>query len=711
MSAPNRYTTIFIASLLALSAATLWGLSQRNEQAEMLLEQAQQKELVDGQLEEAIRIYKDVLARFPNNRAAGARALVQMGQCYEKLGKDEARKAYERVLQEYADQSAPAEQARTRLAALRKPAGRLSGMVTRKIWTGPGADMLGSVSSDGRHLSYTDWQTGDVAIRDLESGNNRRLTNKGSWDSSSEFAVYSRISPDGKQVAYAWFNKEYFYDLRLVALDQPKPRVLYSDNDLEYLAPEGWSPDGNRVVAIFAHKDRSNQITLVSLADGSVRVLKTLGWRMPLKTALSPDGRFIAYDFEQQEDSPRRDISLLSTDGKRESVLIQHPANDLYPVWTPDGKHILFASDRTGSMGFWALRVADGQPQGRPELIKEDVGRRILPMGFTREGSFYYGIETGMIDVYTASLDLKTGKLLDSPSKATERFVGSSSKPDWSPDGRYLAYISRRGLFESAWQGSFVVCIRSLETGEERDLAPKVRYINDLRWSPDGGSILLQATDAKNRGGLYHMDVKSGNVAPLMQVREGEYIGRHAWSPDGKSVFYLRQEPTPKRFSIVARSLQTGQEREVCANSAVGSVIHSFEVSPNGQWVVFWYYDGATRVQSLKVVPSSGGMPRELVRAEKGENIPGFTPLVWSPDGSQVFFTKGPASDQDLTFGLWRVPAEGGAAQSVDLAMEGLRDVRVHPDGKRIAFSAGQFLGGVEIWVMENFLPPTRSHK
>jgi Tol biopolymer transport system component len=704
MANPNRYTTIIVASLLALSAATLWGLSQRNEQAEMLLEQAQQKELVDGQLEGAINIYKDVLARFPKNRAASAKALVQMGQCYEKLGKVEARNAYERVLRDYADQSAPAEQARTRLVALRKPPGGASELVTRKIWAGRSVDMMGSVSSDGRHLSYTDWETGDLAVRDLETGKNRRLTNKGSWNDSSEFSLYSRLSPDGKQVAYAWFNKELFYDLRLVALDQPKPRVLYSNKGMDYIQTEGWLPDGNHVAVVFPQKDLSNQIALVSLADGSVRVLKTLGWRMPLKTAVSPDGRFIAYDFEQQEDSPKRDISLLSTDGKRESVLIQHPANDLYPVWTPDGKHILFASDRTGSMSFWALRVADGQPQGRAELVKEDVGRRILPMGFTREGSFYYGIETGMIDVYTASLDFKTGKLLDPPSKATERFIGSNSRPDWSPDGRYLAYISRRGLFESEWQGSFVVCIRSLETGEERDLAPKLGYIVALRWSPDGGSILLQATDAKNRGGLYHMDVKSGNVAPLMQVREGEYIGRHAWSPDGKSVFYLRQEPSAKKYSIVARALETGQEREVCTAQA-DSVIQSFDVSPTGQWIVFWNYDGAVHAQCLKVVPSSGGTPRELVRAEKGENIPGFTPLVWSPDGSQVFFTKGPASDQDHTFGLWRVPAEGGAAQRVDLAMEGLRDVRIHPDGKRIAFSAGQFLGGVEIWVMENFLP------
>ncbi len=77
----RRWTTIFFASLFALSAAGLRVAGQRNDQAEMLLEQARQKELVDGKPEEAIRICMDVLSRYPNNRAAGAKALVQMGQC------------------------------------------------------------------------------------------------------------------------------------------------------------------------------------------------------------------------------------------------------------------------------------------------------------------------------------------------------------------------------------------------------------------------------------------------------------------------------------------------------------------------------------------------------------------------------------------------------------------------------------------------------
>jgi len=701
MSNPNRYTTIIVACLLVLSAATLWGISQRNEQAELLLEQAQQKELVDGQLESAIAIYKDVLARFSKNRAAGAKALVQMGRCYEKLGKDEARKAYERVLQDYGDQGAAAEQARMRLAALRKPGGGASELVTRKVWSGPYVDIEAAVSSDGRHLSYTDLETGDLAVRDLETGTSRRLTKAGLWE---EYAEYSAISPDGKQVAYGWSNKDESCDLRLIGLDGSKPRILYGNRHLDWIQPAEWSPDGKQILATFFGKDGTNQIVLVSAADGSVRVLKELGWRMPAKPAISPDGYFIAYDSCPQEGSPNRDIYLLSIDGKQESALIEHPANDLCPVWTPDGKRILFVSDRTGSVGAWVIQVADGKPRGPAELVKQDFGKRILPMGFTREGSLYYGLETGMMDVYTASLDFKTGKLLAAPKKATERFVGSNSKPDWSPDGRYLAYISQRGPL---WEGSFVVCIRSLETGEERDLSPRLSYIFTLRWSPDGRSILLSARSTKNRFGLFLLDIESGNVTPVVLNREGVQVGwtGPTWSPDGKAIFYVRQESGNRRASIiVARDLETGQEREVYRLSAGTSIVHGSSVSPDGKWVGFRSFDQQTGVVALQVVSTSGGVSRELVRLEKSENIPGFTPLEWTADARQLLFSKGPTGPQDLTFEIWRVSMDGGKPQRLDLPANGFRDLRIHPDGQRIAFSAGQPTTA-EVWVMENFLP------
>ena len=166
------------------------------------------------------------------------------------------------------------------------------GMTVRRVWE-RAADLTGGPSPDGRYLSYVDWRTGDLAIRELATGKNRRLTNKGSWLESSEYAGVSAISPSGKQVAYTWYNKDGFSELRLVGLDASGPRVLYRNEEVGYPHPAAWSPDGKHILATFARSDRTNQIVLVAVADGSVRVLKTLDWRWP-ETSFSPDGRTIA---------------------------------------------------------------------------------------------------------------------------------------------------------------------------------------------------------------------------------------------------------------------------------------------------------------------------------------------------------------------------------------------------------------------------------
>jgi hypothetical protein len=56
---------------------------------------------------------------------------------------------------------------------------------------------------------------------------------------------------------------------------------------------------------------------------------------------------------------------------------------------------------------------------------------------------------------------------------------------------------------------------------------------------------------------------------------------------------------------------------------------------------------------------------------------------------------------------LWLVPVEGGQARKLDLAVDSLADLRMHPDGRHIAFVAGRHKG--ELWVMENFLPRAKN--
>jgi len=315
------------------------------------------------------------------------------------------------------------------------------GIVARQVWALGNADATGAPSPDGRYLSFVNWDTANLAVRDLTNGQNRDLTHEGTWEGPDQYPYYSIWSAKSNEIAYAWFNKDQ-YELRTLGLKGGQPRVVYPNPNREiiWIRPHTWSQDGRFILTLLRTADRIHQIALVAVADGSVRVLKTLDWRWPLTMSLSPDGRYVAYDIPPKENAPERDIFLLATDGSRELPLVEHPANDYGPIWTPDGRSLVFASDRSGAVGAWVIQVKNGQPDGTPRLVKSDMGR-MMPMGFTREGSLYYGFSTleNAGNVYVATLDLPAGRVVAPPNRAIQRFEGNNTSPAWSPDGNCLA--------------------------------------------------------------------------------------------------------------------------------------------------------------------------------------------------------------------------------------------------------------------------------
>src|SRR5258706_6089251 len=182
-----------IATLATITGGALL-LAQSPRTGEVQFKAAQHKEQVEGDLKGAIADYKKIAQA--SERSLGARALVAIGQCYEKLGNAEARGAYERVVREFADQVESVGLAHARLAALQSPAAAHA--AARQIWTGPGVDGdgYGSPSPDGRYLTYTNWETGDLGLRDLTTSTNRLLTNSGGWEASGDYAERSVVSPD-----------------------------------------------------------------------------------------------------------------------------------------------------------------------------------------------------------------------------------------------------------------------------------------------------------------------------------------------------------------------------------------------------------------------------------------------------------------------------------------------------------------------------------
>jgi Tol biopolymer transport system component len=152
------------------------------------------------------------------------------------------------------------------------------------------------------------------------------------------------------------------------------------------------------------------------------------------------------------------------------------------------------------------------------------------------------------------------------------------------------------------------------------------------------------------------------------------------------------------------RDLETGEENELLSvrkPSFVGPLI----VSPDGRQLAYVWRNLQKGTSVLTVMPAAGGEPRELLRRQPPEDI---GDLGWMPDSRRIVYLQSTAG-QSRKFELWQVSVEGGKPNPLGLTMEGLRPygLSVHPDGRRIAFTAGRPRRD-EVWVLENFLPPPK---
>lgn len=119
---PRMRTNLVLAAVSLILAVSFTAARQAGEPPAVLLERAIQLETVDGDLVAAIALYQRIIAQNGNNRTLTAKALLRLGGCYEKLGQAEADKIYQKLIDEYPDQSPEAETARQRLVGLAKTA-------------------------------------------------------------------------------------------------------------------------------------------------------------------------------------------------------------------------------------------------------------------------------------------------------------------------------------------------------------------------------------------------------------------------------------------------------------------------------------------------------------------------------------------------------------------------------------------------------------
>jgi Tol biopolymer transport system component len=652
-----------------------------------LFQQALVKERADGDLRGAIAIYERIAREYATDRTLAAKALVQLGRCHEKLGNEDAQRAYRRVVQDYPDQTDMAAEARTRLTALQRLAIQpaTSGVIVRQV------AHEGSPSPDGRYVAFTDWATGDVAIHDSRSEEDRRLTTTGSQARPNlRFGMDPVISPDGKWVAYEWYdaNKHGLYDLRIVPMDgSAPPRVVWDDTTGLYVMMPSWSRDGKHIAAARYPEDETHtDVIWVSVDDGTVRVLATL----PSLTGLyglshSPDDRYVAYNAEVPAEGDPGDIHIAATDGSGSRPLVQHPADDRLLGWVPGTDWVLFLSDRADMWGAWAVRVVDGRAQGTPQLVHPGMGEA-HPRGFSELGDLRYNVGVRWFATHVAPFDVAGGEI---DTAHADLLPEMSMRPVWSPDGTKLAFQVERRRGD---RYSRPLHVFDVATAEVRELAGHLT-VSRPRWSPDGQSVVVSAYDHSvdapdYHGGIYRVDVATAQAQMLVTLpREPAWwLGlTAAMSSDGASLFYLREGMWERGGEvghdglILLRDLNSGNEKELYRDP--GLVADVLSVSPDGRRLAFVVVDtsqeGNGRLMLLDVQTED---VRELTLAEDSR---GIESVSWTADGQYLTCQQ---STEGGTIG-WRFAVDGGEPESLWEVPGGWG--LVSPDGARIAYETG----------------------
>ena len=674
----------------------VFGNSTPQETAAEQFEKALYYEDVQGDLEKAIELYEQILKQSPENREIAAKAQLHIGLCYEKLGLREATSAYQNVIQNYGEQKEAVAKAQERLSKLTQPGRKPDepkGIRIRQIWKKPYTDSLGTVSPDGRFLSFVYWGEGDVAIHDLKSGEDRILTHDA--DSEAGFAQEPTISKNGKQIAYSWWRPYHTYELLIVDVDHPSPRLIYKIEG-EHVYPVTWLSDEELIISRLKYKDKIGLICSLNLTDGTVRELTKFDRRNWPQAACSPDEKYTAYDFADETDGGNYDINIIAMEDGSEVSLIKHPANERVLGFVPGRKEFLFLSDRSGTWDLWAVPVDEGKPSGPVKRIYTDIGE-VGRVGFTQKGNFFFGFNRRNFNAYIAPFSAETGELKEKSGKS---LLGSNYWIKWSPDGQYLAYIKENRNASNPWQ----LTVQDLKTGEERKLADNMLMAMSPCWSPDGKSILVTGVAKDESGtkgfksGIYIVDVKSGKTTEILDLADYKdrinppdddafVLSDLQWSSDGKNIFYLFFTDR-----LVKHDLQTGEEKILYEHSHFDRGV--LTRSPDGKNLLLAVRSPEEKKSRLFTIPVEGGKEVELCKAQEAG---GFDSALWSPDGKYIYF-----SERSDGTALWRISSEGGIPQKIWQSKNRAEFFSIHPDGQQLALAIRE--REMEIRVIENLV-------
>ena len=441
-------------------------------------------------------------------------------------------------------------------------------------------------------------------------------------------------SPDGKFLAYTT-DERGNRDVVVLPLAGGEPlRIAETGSDE---AQPAWSPDGSKLAFVSA-RDRDGRLHHVLAAGALTAFLEGRGGDLFVVPALggaaaklaensyfpawSPDGKKVVFSSERDG---RWDLWVVSADGGTATRLTNDTDIDYHASWSPDGKWVAYGS---GTASKFDLRVVSASG-GAPRNIESGTAWVLHPVWAPDGRSLVYsGDRDGLIGVWR--LAMSGPESSGSPERVTVG-PGADVNVAVGHDGR-IAFATVGGT-PDIWEWS--------ATGGLRPVTTETGVESNARVSPDG-KILLFASDRGGARAFWSLDLANPAVARVT-AGKGEDFSFAGWSPDGSEIIFTRDNRIwiQRLGGLAARD--TGIRGQVATWSPDGSRI-TFSSGPS------------FLQQEIVVMPASGGQPKPLTSWGSYSTWPS-----WSPDGSQLVYQL----ERDGARHLWVVSSSGGESRQL----------------------------------------------
>jgi tricorn protease len=490
-----------------------------------------------------------------------------------------------------------------------------------------------AVSPDGREIAFV--SGGDIWTVAASGGEAHLLVTHPATESRPLY------SPDGTKLAFVSTRTGAGNIYVLTLATGELTRLTYSDRPD---ALDAWSHDGKWIYFTSAANDVAGQgdIFRVSSSGGMPLEVSHERYLNEFESAPSPDGQMIALmarglssaqwwrNGHAHIDETEVWLKPVAENG-RYRLLLKADAKHAWPMWSADGKTLFYMSDASGAENIWSAPVAT--PAAAKPLTHFKEGRVLWPtIGDSGKAiAFERNFTIWKVDAATGKAEQVPIALRGIPASpgVTHITPANFSTMALSPDGKKIALIAHGEVFAAS----------AKDGGEAQRLTHTATAESDPVWSADSMKLVYRSEAGSGEGSghdLVMYDFSTSKQTVLTQP--GNEDSRPKWSPDGKSVAYLRNN---KELHVLAIPTQAGAavaDRIVASGEMPRA---SIAWSPDSRWVAYTADDGRS-FRNVHVVLATGGESHAVSFLANGE-VGG---VVWSPDGRYILFDTAQRSEQ-----------------------------------------------------------------